>query len=177
MTRGLQARLLISLSNATPSDGCHTHACHVCLAPGPVLYARHLTHCCFHLQPYISNICVTSSSSGSSYPAYGSSYPPPATSSASPLPDTQTAAGRRRLLNEVLSHLGRQLLAGGSPEPCPEGKRHLFPKGSIATAHYLLFFVALVHILYSLLTFTLTLHRVGMNVLLAVSAARVDARA
>ncbi len=64
----------------------------------------------------------------------------------------------------MLSHLGRQLLAGGAPEPCPEGKRHLFPKGSIATAHYLLFFVALVHILYSLLTFTLTLHRVRRGV-------------
>ncbi|EFJ50996.1 hypothetical protein VOLCADRAFT_103628 [Volvox carteri f. nagariensis] len=61
------------------------------------------------------------------------------------------------------SQAARRILSGGSADPCPPGKRHLFPADSITTAHYLLFFVALVHIVYSLFTFTLTLQRGQRN--------------
>ncbi|KAG2451434.1 hypothetical protein HYH02_004032 [Chlamydomonas schloesseri] len=74
------------------------------------------------------------------------------------------AGGRRRGLAEQLATglvlaVRRALAGGGSAAACPEGQRHLFPAGSISNAHYLLFFVALVHIVYSLFTFTLTLQR------------------
>ncbi|KAG2445775.1 hypothetical protein HXX76_000379 [Chlamydomonas incerta] len=72
--------------------------------------------------------------------------------------------GRRRGLAEQLAAglalaVRRALAGAGSTAECPEGQRHLFPAGSISNAHYLLFFVALVHIVYSLFTFTLTLQR------------------
>ncbi|KAG2484206.1 hypothetical protein HYH03_016941 [Edaphochlamys debaryana] len=111
------------------------------------------------VQPYIANICVDSSAS--------SAYPEPPSPSSAPL-----APPARRLLmlpltmqlpapehDNFLSRVSRRLLAGGSANPCPAGQRHLFPTESIAAAHYLLFFVALVHIVYSLFTFMLTLER------------------
>ncbi|GIL47273.1 hypothetical protein Vafri_4146 [Volvox africanus] len=109
------------------------------------------------VQPYIANICV--SSSHDEYP----SPPPPAAPVLPPSapPDLPSESPGRRLI-EIISAApiaARRALAGASADPCPPGKRHLFPANSISTAHYLLFFVALVHIVYSLFTFTLTLQR------------------
>ncbi|GLI58818.1 hypothetical protein VaNZ11_000581, partial [Volvox africanus] len=109
------------------------------------------------VQPYIANICVSSSQD-----EYPSPPPPgaPVLPSSAP-PDLPSESPGRRLI-EILSAApiaARRALAGASADPCPPGKRHLFPANSISTAHYLLFFVALVHIVYSLFTFTLTLQR------------------
>jgi hypothetical protein len=87
-------------------------------------------------------------------------FPSPS-SSLSPADGSGPASSPARLLLEATSLAVRRMLGGGgAADPCPPGKRHLFPAGTITKAHYLLFFVALVHIIYSLFTFTLTLQRV-----------------
>ncbi|GIL70462.1 hypothetical protein Vretifemale_1204 [Volvox reticuliferus] len=109
------------------------------------------------VQPYIANICVSSS-----HDAYPSPSPPAASGSPSPAPPDLPAESPSRRLLEFISAApvaARRALTGASANPCPPGKRHLFPADSISTAHYLLFFVALVHIVYSLFTFMLTLQR------------------
>lgn len=45
---------------------------------------------------------------------------------------------------------------------CPAGSRQVFARTVIHAAHYLLFYLAIVHILFSLLTSVITNFKVGL---------------
>ncbi len=47
---------------------------------------------------------------------------------------------------------------------CPAGSRQAFPKAVIHAAHYLLFYLAMVHILFSLLTSVITNVKVSAKI-------------